>query len=357
MITPDRTELARFVSALFCRADMNTFVAMRAFYDRKDGFALYDEWRTIRITGDDQDIVDAAEDLATLAALDDEAIVFATPVATFINREKAEEASLANGLVISAELDGNPADGRQRLATILGPGTVVMESGGLWIDPATGELIPKLHAHWRLAAPTRTKIEHDFLKEANKLATMLAGGDPSAVPLVHPLRWPGSWHRKAEPRLAQIVDYNPAAEVTSMPAGGKRPGAGRKPSAITAAAKQRIRFRSRELVDQAAREGVMPLQIQLEYMRHVWAKAHRGPEPDLELMKEAAAAAAAVSPYVHPRLSAMTARVENVTALSDGIVDARFAALLDTLSRLPVPDEFDPDEPPALPAPLEDAAE
>ena len=54
---------------------------------------------------------------------------------------------------------------------------------------------------------------------------------------------------------------------------------------------------------------------------------------------------------------AMTARVENVTALSDGIVDARFAALLDTLSQLPVPDEFDPDEPPALPAPLEDAAE
>ena len=142
-----------------------------------------------------------------------------------------------------------------------------------------------------------------------------------------------------------------------MPAGGRRPGAGRKPSAVRAAAEQRIRLRSRELVDMAAQEGVMPLQIQLEYMRHVWAAAHQGPEPDMQLMKEAAAAAAAVSPYVHPRLSALTAKVESVTTLSDGVVDARFAALLDTLSRLPVPDEFEPDEPPALPAPLEDAAE
>jgi hypothetical protein len=141
-----------------------------------------------------------------------------------------------------------------------------------------------------------------------------------------------------------------------MPAGGKRPGAGRKPSAVRAQAEKKVRLRSRELVDQAARKGVMPLEIQLEYMRHVWAKAHRGSEPDLELMKEAAAAAAAVSPYVHPRLSAMTARVENVTTLSDTVVDARFGALLDTLSRLPVPDDFDA-EPPALPSPIEDAAE
>jgi hypothetical protein len=145
-------------------------------------------------------------------------------------------------------------------------------------------------------------------------------------------------------------------EVT-MPSGGRRLGSGRKPSAVRRAAAQKIRLRSRELLDQAAQEGVMPLQIQLEYMRHVWAAAHQGPEPDMQLMKEAAAAAAAVSPYVHPRLSALTAKVESVTTLSDGIVDARFAALLDTLSRLPVPDEFDPDEPPALPAPLEDAAE
>jgi len=270
MLSVDRGELARLVAALFCRADPDSFVSMRAFFDLKDGFALYSDWHTVRVSGYDDDITDAAEDLAQLAASDDEAIVFAPPIATFANRDRADEASLANGLVISAELDSNPEAGRQRLEDVLGPATIVMESGGWWIAPAPGSVklgdrvqwtsgdyefttplpviwlsddgayarvddvdkktgarsmsgipvaqlsraIPKLHLHWRLAVPTRTRIEHDFLKEANKLATKLAGGDPSAVPLVHPLRWPGSWHKKAEPRLARIVDYHPEIEIT-----------------------------------------------------------------------------------------------------------------------------------------------
>ena len=214
MLLPDRCDLARFVAAVFCRADRDSFVSMRAFYDHKDGFALYSDWATVRVTGNDDDIVDAAEDLAGLASLDDEAIVFAPPIATFNNRDKADEASLANGLVISAELDNNPAQGRQRLEAVLGIATVVVESGGLWLDPETGGLIPKLHIHWRLAVPTRAKIEHDFLKEANKLATILAGGDPSGVALVHPLRWAGSVHRKAEPRLTRIIEYHPDVEIT-----------------------------------------------------------------------------------------------------------------------------------------------
>jgi hypothetical protein len=139
--------------------------------------------------------------------------------------------------------------------------------------------------------------------------------------------------------------------------GGKRAGSGRKPSAITRAAQLKVRTRGRELIDQAAQEGVMPLQIQLEYMRHVWIEAHRGPEPDMQLMKEAAAAAAAVSPYVHPRLSALTAKVESVMTLSDAVVDARFGALLDTLARLNVPDDFEPDEQPVLSPPVDEAAE
>src|SRR5262249_53875040 len=42
----------------------------------------------------------------------------------------------------------------------------------------------------------------------------LAGGDPSAISLVHPLRWAGSWHKKATPRLAHIIAFNPAAKIT-----------------------------------------------------------------------------------------------------------------------------------------------
>jgi hypothetical protein len=221
MLLPDRSELARFVAALFCRADHDSFVSMRAFYDHKDGFALYPDWQTVRVTGNDDDIVDAAEDLAGLAALNGEAIVFAPPIATFNNRDKADEASVANGLVISVELDSNPAAGRQRLEGVLGTATIVMESGRLWPDPRTDELVPKLHLHWRLPAPTRTKIEHDFLKEANRLATILAGGDPSGVPLVHPLRWAGSVHRKAEPRLARIIEFHPEVEISWQEAHSK----------------------------------------------------------------------------------------------------------------------------------------
>ena len=205
---PDRSELARFVAAVFCRADADSFVSMRAFYDQKDGFALYDDWLAVRVTGNDDDIIDAAENLAALAALDSEPIVFAPPIATFANREKADEASLANGLVISAELDVNPMAGRQRLEAVLGLPTLVMESGGLWVDAGTGEVIPKLHLHWRLAAPTRSKPEHDFLKEANKLATMLAGGDPSAVPWC--TRWAGPARGTERPSPA-----SPASSTTT----------------------------------------------------------------------------------------------------------------------------------------------
>jgi hypothetical protein len=45
------------------------------------------------------------------------------------------------------------------------------------------------------------------------LATRLVGGDPSNKPVCHPIRWPGSWHRKAEPVLCSIERANPDAEI------------------------------------------------------------------------------------------------------------------------------------------------
>ncbi len=37
---------------------------------------------------------------------------------------------------------------------------MVVQSGGEWSDPATGEVEPKLHAYWRLNEPTRTADDH-----------------------------------------------------------------------------------------------------------------------------------------------------------------------------------------------------
>src|SRR5690349_13097153 len=39
------------------------------------------------------------------------------------------------------------------LPLVLGPATLVVESGGQWTDPDTGEVQNKLHLYWRLKPP------------------------------------------------------------------------------------------------------------------------------------------------------------------------------------------------------------
>ncbi len=111
---------------------------------------------------------------------------------------------LRNGLVLSVECDKAPAAARAKLEALLGPATVLVASGGEWVN-ADGEIEDKLHLHWRLDEPTREPEEHRALKRARSLATVLVGGDASNKPIVHCIRWPGSWHRKGTPRLAHIV--------------------------------------------------------------------------------------------------------------------------------------------------------
>jgi hypothetical protein len=71
----------------------------------------------------------------------------------------------------------------------------------------------KLHLHWRLSEPTATPGEHDKLRLARWLAATLVGGDTTAASPVHPLRLPGSWHRKGEPKLSRVIACNGAAEI------------------------------------------------------------------------------------------------------------------------------------------------
>ena len=111
----------------------------------------------------------------------------------------------AKASALSVECDQRPAKARQTLEALLGPATAVVASGGEWTNPETGEIEPKVHLHWRLKKPTTTTEEHDLLEEARELATKLVGGDGTNISIVHPIRWPGSWHRKGTPRLAKIV--------------------------------------------------------------------------------------------------------------------------------------------------------
>lgn len=198
----DREQIGRFAAALFRYADEGTHVSLRSFPENQGPvFAI----EAHRFTGDLDRLVDLAESHANRAARAGSAVVFAPPIATFADERSASEDALRNGLALSVECDQSPDAAREKLEAILGPATVVVASGGEWTDPVTGEIQAKLHLHWRLTEPTRDPAGHADLKAARGLAMNLAGGDPTSKPAVHPMRWPGSWHRKGAPRLVRIV--------------------------------------------------------------------------------------------------------------------------------------------------------
>jgi AAA domain len=116
-------------------------------------------------------------------------------------------------MALSVECDQHPQEAKDKLESIIGPTTVTVYSGGTWTDPQTGEVHDKLHLHWRLRVPARNTAELAKLKQARDIAGRLVGGDPSNDPICHPIRWPGSWHRKQKPRLCQIATIDANLEV------------------------------------------------------------------------------------------------------------------------------------------------
>ena len=197
----DAQQLARFLDATCRHAEPGTYLSARAFYDDKSQvFFAYGH----KITDDLPALLPALEDHAARCTRVARPVVFCPPLATFAGPDKATESDLRNGLVLSVECDKAPAAARAKLEGLLGPATILVASGGEWVN-ADGEIEDKLHLHWRLDEPTREPREHQALKRARSLAAVLVGGDASNTPIVHCIRWPGSWHRKGKPRLARIV--------------------------------------------------------------------------------------------------------------------------------------------------------
>lgn len=204
LYTADREALTTFVDALFRYADEGTFVSWRAFReDVKNAPPVFIE--SSPITADRAALVTTAAQYATRAAQAASPAVFCPPLVTLASPTRAREVDLANGLALSVECDSRPTTARATLERLLGPATVVVASGGVWVDPETTAAHDKLHLHWRLTEPTTDPESHARLKRARTLATALVGGDATNTPAVHPIRWPGSWHRKGAPRLARIV--------------------------------------------------------------------------------------------------------------------------------------------------------
>jgi hypothetical protein len=210
----DRREIAAFVDALFRYAESG-FVQFRCFI-HPDGGEKTTTWRypwpgaSIK---DREALIDRATEFASTAALADKRVVFCPPVVTLKDLRSARNDDVVEGPALSVECDEAPGKARKNLVRRLGRQTCTVEFGGEWVDPETGEVQPKLHLHWRLTEPTRTPEDHNRLKLARDLAARLVGADTTAVPLVHPLRWPGSFHRKGAPRLARLVELNPDVEI------------------------------------------------------------------------------------------------------------------------------------------------
>jgi RecA-family ATPase len=208
MLEPDRDQLEIFVDAVFRHAGGKGFVAVRSFYETVDKpFRL----SAAALSGGLRFLIDVVEDDARRAAQNPVPVVFCPPLAIFSNKDHAREQDLLEGLALSVELDEHPQQACTTLEALLGQATVVVRSGGKWING--GEAAEdKLHAHWRLARPARGG-DLRKLKQARDLAARLVGGDPSNKPVCHPIRWPGSWHRKAEPVLCSIAVLNADTEL------------------------------------------------------------------------------------------------------------------------------------------------
>jgi len=199
----DGEMVCAFMKALFVYADDGTFLALRAFRDdsKRNEPAILTKGIQVDSANPVEEVCAAIIEAANYPT----PAVFCPPIATFKEATGAKTEGLANGVGLSVECDSEPSSALARLSAILGPPTVVAASGGMWTNLDTGEVEPKLHLHWRLNEPTRDQADHERLYTARLRATRIVGADATSVPLVHPFRWPGSWHRKGEPQLAGIV--------------------------------------------------------------------------------------------------------------------------------------------------------
>jgi RecA-family ATPase len=193
--------LAKFSAAMFKHTGAEGYVSLRAFYE--DDAAKPFRITPVSMKGGLPFLIEAVEDDAYRAANHPRKVVFCPPIAIFSGEDRAREGDILEGPALSVECDQRPREARATLEEILGPATLVVRSGGAWTDPDNGQVYDKLHLHWRLSLPARG-AELAKLKAARDLAARLCGGDPSNKPVCHPIRWPGSWHRKGDPRLCEI---------------------------------------------------------------------------------------------------------------------------------------------------------
>ncbi len=212
---PYKPDIKTFVNAMFRYADTESFISLRAFPQHDRGkppsFIV-----PVPLSEGMDNLIDLAANGALRAATETPVAVFSPPVCTFKSAHPASMENLADGVAISVDIDnGDIGAARARIEGILGTPTVVTWSGGHLLDMDTCIIQQKVHLHWRLERPARTRAEHDMLRRTRHAAARIVGGDVTAASPCHPLRWPGSWHLKDpnNPALSGIIGGNVDNEV------------------------------------------------------------------------------------------------------------------------------------------------
>lgn len=207
-LKPDQCDLAAHFNDLFRYASDGVFIAHRIYAEGQKSRCI--SRKATRIG--DGPLIDDAVSSATIAATHQERALYCPPLAGFSNANDATMAALVEAYTFTVDCDQYPLEALKRLVERLGPATLVLATGGEWENPDTGEVEQKVHAHWRLTEPA-TGDDLAKLKAIRGLAAERLGTDPSGVSPAHCFRAPGSWHRKGEPKLANITSHNPNVEI------------------------------------------------------------------------------------------------------------------------------------------------
>ncbi len=207
----DLQQIQRFIALAFKRCAFEPgSIAFRAFEHNRAGTCVLNEWAPF-----DANLAERAAEAASKIARRpvEQSAVFAPPIVLFKTETKADEANVSCCPVLSVEIDARPNEALRELVEVLGEPTVTIHSGGVWTAP-DGQQENKIHAHWRLTYPATRSEDLRKLKAVRRAAAMLVDADKSASPLVHPMRWPGSWHTKTtSARMCKIVKEDDRAEV------------------------------------------------------------------------------------------------------------------------------------------------
>jgi hypothetical protein len=99
----------------------------------------------------------------------------------------------------------------------------------------------------------------------------------------------------------------------------------------------KARNRYRDLAERAGTEGISPLELQLRTMRELWSRAHANGEMDITLAEKACQKARDCAVFIHPKLSAIEARIETPLTMSDELLVLRLERAFDRLDRLRLP--------------------